>query len=290
MLYSFVVYLLGNEKVYAVENPGYKKIAQIFEMNGARTEHIPIDKNGINIEALKKINASVVHVTPSHHFPTGIVMPIRRRQEILTWAQNAENRYIIEDDYDSEFRFSGKPLPTLQSADKNGKVIYINTFSKTLAPSFRISYMVLPQKLIPEFEQKIGFYSCPVSSFEQFTLAKFIYDGSYGKHIIRMKNFYRNLRNSLISAIETSRFAKFCKIQEQEAGLHFLLTIESNFSPDELVHRLSEQKINMPLLNDFYYNKIVSSQTNTFVVNYSGIKKSRIPEIVNRMEKVILDE
>ena len=97
MLYSFVVQLLGNEKIYAVENPGYKKIAQIFEMNGANIKHIPIDKNGLNIEALKKTNASVVHVTPSHHFPTGIVMPVRRRQEILAWANKAENRFINTD-------------------------------------------------------------------------------------------------------------------------------------------------------------------------------------------------
>jgi len=289
-LYSMVVQLLGRNNLFAVENPGYQKVLYVCKLNGAKAIPIKIDQQGIDINELENSKVNIVHVSPSHHFPTGIVMPIRRRQEILNWAQNAENRYIIEDDYDSEFRFSGKPLPTLQSADKNGKVIYINTFSKTLAPSFRISYMVLPQKLLPDFEQKIGFYSCPVSSFEQFTLAKFIDDGSYGKHIIRMKNFYRNLRNSLISAIETSRFAKFCTIQEQEAGLHFLLTIESNFSPDELVHRLAEQKINMPMLNNFYYNKTTSNQTNTFVVNYSGIKKSRIPEIVTRMEKVILEK
>ena len=289
-LYSMVVQLLGRNNLFAVENPGYQKVLYVCKLNGANAVPIKIDSQGIDINELENSKVNIVHVSPSHHFPTGIVMPIRRRQEILNWAQNSENRYIIEDDYDSEFRFSGKPLPTLQSADKNGKVIYINTFSKTLAPSFRISYMVLPQKLLPEFEQKIGFYSCPVSSFEQFTLAKFIDDGSYGKHIIRMKNFYRNLRNTLISAIQTSRFAKFCKIQEQESGLHFLLTIENNFSQAELVNRLNAQKINLPLLTDFYYTKNSPDKTNTFVVNYSGIKKSRIPEIVNRLEKAILGE
>lgn len=289
-LYSMVVQLLGRDNLFAVENPGYQKVLYVCKLNGAKAIPIKIDQQGIDINELENSKVNIVHVSPSHHFPTGIVMPIRRRQELLAWSQKSENRYIIEDDYDSEFRFSGKPLTTLQSADKNGKVIYINTFSKTLAPSFRISYMVLPQKLIPEFEQKIGFYSCPVSSFEQFTLAKFIDDGNYGKHIIRMKNFYRNLRNSLISAIETSQFAKFCKIQEQESGLHFLLTIESNFSPEELVSHLAEQKINLPLLGNFYYTKNSPDKTNTFVVNYSAIKKNRIPEIVNRMEKVILGE
>lgn len=287
-LYTMVVQLLGRENIFAVENPGYQKILYVCQLNGAKTIPVKIDSQGIDIAELENLKINIAHVSPSHHFPTGIVMPIRRRQELLEWAQKSENRCIIEDDYDSEFRFSGKPLPTLQSADKNGKVIYINTFSKTLAPSIRISYMVLPQKLLPAFEQKIGFYSCPVSSFEQLTLAKFIEDGSYGKHIIRMKNFYRNLRNTLISAIETSAFAKFCKIQEEESGLHFLLTLETAFSPQELIRRLNAQKINLPPLTDFYYGKNSPSSTNTFVVNYSGLKKERIPEIVSRMEKILL--
>lgn len=287
-LYTMVVQLLGRENIFAVENPGYQKILYVCQLNGAKAIPVKIDSQGIDIAELENLKINIAHVSPSHHFPTGIVMPIRRRQELLEWAQKSENRCIIEDDYDSEFRFSGKPLPTLQSADKNGKVIYINTFSKTLAPSIRISYMVLPQKLLPAFEQKIGFYSCPVSSFEQLTLAKFIEDGSYGKHIIRMKNFYRNLRNTLISAIETSAFAKFCKIQEEESGLHFLLTLETAFSPQELIRRLNAQKINLPPLTDFYYGKNSPSAKNTFVVNYSGLKKERIPEIVSRMEKILL--
>ncbi len=287
-LYTMVVQLLGRENIFAVENPGYQKILYVCQLNGAKAIPVKIDSQGINIAELENLKINIAHVSPSHHFPTGIVMPIRRRQELLEWAQKSENRCIIEDDYDSEFRFSGKPLPTLQSADKNGKVIYINTFSKTLAPSIRISYMVLPQKLLPAFEQKIGFYSCPVSSFEQLTLAKFIEDGSYGKHLIRMKNFYRNLRNTLISAIETSAFAKFCKIQEEESGLHFLLTLETAFSPQELIRRLNAQKINLPPLTDFYYSKNSPSAKNTFVVNYSGLKKERIPEIVSRMEKILL--
>jgi len=198
MLYSFVVHLLGNEKIYAVENPGYKKIAQIFEMNGANIEHIPIDKNGLNIEALKKTNASAVHATPSHHFPTGIVMPVKRRMELLFWAQEKNDRYIIEDDYDSEFRFTGKPILPLLCASKNENVIYINSFSKTLSPSFRISYMVLPKKLSEKFNSKFNFCSCTVNSFEQYALADFIKEEHYSKHIIRMKNYYRNLRNELI--------------------------------------------------------------------------------------------
>lgn len=287
-LYSMVVQLLGQGKVYAVENPGYHKVAGVFRMNGAGTKPVMIDSQGINPAGLEKIKADVVHVSPAHHFPTGIVMPVRRRQELLAWADGAPDRFIIEDDYDSEFRFNGKPLPTLQSADMGGRVIYINSFSKTLAPSFRMSYMVLPENLLPDFDEKFGFYSCPVSAFEQYTLSEFIRDGFYGKHIIRMKNFYRNLRNELIRAMENSRISGKMIIKEEEAGLHFLLSVKSDESSDVIKDKLQKKNINLPLLRDFYYGTPPDDIENIFVINYSGIRKERIAETVKRIEEVLL--
>lgn len=287
-LYSMVVQLLGQDKVYAVENPGYHKVAGVFRMNGAGTKPVMIDSQGINPAGLEKIKADVVHVSPAHHFPTGIVMPVRRRQELLAWADGAPDRFIIEDDYDSEFRFNGKPLPTLQSADMGGRVIYINSFSKTLAPSFRMSYMVLPENLLPDFDEKFGFYSCPVSAFEQYTLSEFIRDGFYGKHIIRMKNFYRNLRNELIRAMENSRISGKMIIKEEEAGLHFLLSVKSDESSDVIKDKLQKKNINLPLLRDFYYGTPPDDIENIFVINYSGIRKERIAETVKRIEEVLL--
>lgn len=287
-LYSMVVQFLGQGKVYAVENPGYHKVAGVFRMNGAGTKPVMIDSQGINPAGLEKIKADVVHVSPAHHFPTGIVMPVRRRQELLAWADGAPDRFIIEDDYDSEFRFNGKPLPTLQSADMGGRVIYINSFSKTLAPSFRMSYMVLPENLLPDFDEKFGFYSCPVSAFEQYTLSEFIRDGFYGKHIIRMKNFYRNLRNELIRAMENSRISGKMIIKEEEAGLHFLLSVKSDESSDVIKNKLQKKNINLPLLRDFYYGTPPDDIENIFVINYSGIRKERIAETVKRIEEVLL--
>ncbi|MCR5606599.1 MAG: PLP-dependent aminotransferase family protein, partial [Treponema sp.] len=197
-LYSMIVQLLGREKKYAVENPGYHKVADIVELNGASCIPVNIDKSGMSIKALSESDCEVAHVSPFHHFPTGIVMPIKRRLELLAWAEKSSSRYIIEDDYDSEFRFNGKPVPPLQSFDSSSRVIYINTFSKTLSPSFRISYMVLPKNLVKDFDEKLGFYSCPVSSFEQYTLAHFINSGDFGKHITRMRNYYRSVRNELV--------------------------------------------------------------------------------------------
>lgn len=291
-LYTMLIQLLGRQSVYAVENPGYKKVARIFEINGASFIPINIRKNGISIKELENSFANVIHISPSHHFPTGIVMPVRCRGELLDWAAKEKNRYIIEDDYDSEFRFNGKPLQTLQSTDTSDCVIYMNTFSKTLAPSFRISYMVLPLKLTKVFEEKLGFSSCSVSSFEQYTLAEFLQKGFYAKHIIRMKNYYRNLRNGLIRCLQASKLSEISEIQEEDSGLHFLLRINFLYSGEELKLRLENQGIRASFLSDFFYNQSsIEEQNNNhvLVVNYSGIKKEQIPELVSRMEKAILE-
>lgn len=288
-LYTMVVQLLGREKKYAVENPGYHKIADIFRINGVACLPVKIDSQGICPVLLEEMRADVVHVSPSHHFPTGIVMPVRRRLELLEWAEKCPERFIIEDDYDSEFRFNGKPIQTLQSYDKNSKVIYINTFSKTLSPSFRISYMVLPEKLTAVFRCTLGFSSCSVSSFEQYTLAEFIRGGFYGKHIIRMKNYYRTLRNTLIQSLKKSRLSAISQITEQESGLHFLLSVRTHKSNKELTEALEKTKIKIAMLSDFYYGEESRDDENKrFVVNYSGIKKERIPETIRRLESVFL--
>ena len=190
-LYGLLIQLFGNTAIYAIEDPGYAKISKIYESHGVRVRHIPMDENGIRTEVLEASASDILHLSPSHHYPTGIVTSISRRYELLGWASKSEKRYIIEDDYDSEFRLLGRPIPALQSIDVMDKVIYMNTFSKSLSSTIRISYMVLPEKLLKMFYAKLGFYSCTVSNFEQYTLARFISGGYFEKHINRMRNYYR---------------------------------------------------------------------------------------------------
>lgn len=283
--------LLGRDKIYAVENPGYKKISRLFELNGAKSIPIKIDDEGLKISLLEKSNAEIVHLTPSHHFPTGKVMSIKRRISILNWASLKKEHYILEDDYDSEFRFNSKPIASLYAMDKNSKVIYMNTFSKTLSPSIRISYMILPPQLLEKFEKNFSFYSCQVSVFEQYTLAKFIEEGLYSKHIIKMKNYYRSIRNELITCLNKSRISSVCKIHEEEAGLHFLLEIQKNpLDSEKILAKLSKEKIRIPLLTDYYYTNERKKLPLTFIINYSGLKKELIAETVARLEKAILGE
>ena len=211
-----------------------------------------------------------------------------RRQEILEWAYKKEGRFILEDDYDSEFRFVGKPLPTLQGIDSKNRVIYINTFSKTMSPSFRISYMVLPKNIALEFGKKLSFYSCQVSSFEQFTLARFIESGNYEKHINRMKNYYRSLRNNLISAFQKSDLSEIFTIREENSGIHFLLLLKKDLDAGKIQEEWRERGINIPLLSEYFYGENKNPETAAaFVVNYSGIPREKISEIAARMSQGI---
>ena len=168
-LYSLLIRLLGHDKIYAVETPGYRKTERIYASNAVQVKAIEMDRSGVNIQKLRASGADVIHITPSHQFPTGITMPVSRRGELLSWCSeenHAGRRYIIEDDYDSEFRLAGRPIPSLMSIDRSGSVIYLNTFTNSVSPSIRISYMVLPEELLREYREKLGFYSCTVANFE----------------------------------------------------------------------------------------------------------------------------
>jgi len=286
-LYGLIIQLLGHDKTFAVEDPGYKKIAQIYLSNAVKCKYIPLDENGISIKDLEESNADIVHISPSHHYPTGIVTPISRRYEILGWASKSESRYIIEDDYDCEFRMSGKPIPALQSIDVMEKVIYMNTFTKSLASTIRVSYMVLPAHLLEKFYLKLGFYSCTVSTFEQFTLAKFIRDGYFEKHINRMRNFYRNQRDLILKCIKNSPLSSYVTIKEENSGLHFLLNIKTSLTDDEIIRRAEQEGLRISCLSK-YYRSAPSNADHTIIINYSGIEPNKIEEAVHRLSKCIL--
>ena len=285
-LYNMLLQLLGRDKVYAVEDPGYSKITKIYKSNGVALQRIGLDENGLSAVQLRQQQADVVHISPSHHYPTGIVMPITRRQELLRWASEGEGRYILEDDYDSEFRFVGRPIPTLFSVDKNEHVIYLNTFSKTIAPSIRISYMVLPPHLLRQFRQNLGFYSCTVSSFEQYTLASFLSQGRYEQHLNRMKNRYRQKRDKVIELICSGELADRAEIMEQDAGLHFLMRLDTQLSDRILREQAMEQGLRLALLSD-YYGCPENAPPHVLVVNYSGIDLDKLPEGLHRLAKIL---
>ncbi|HHX56846.1 MAG TPA: PLP-dependent aminotransferase family protein [Clostridiales bacterium] len=283
-LISLIIQILGRDKVYGLEDPGYPKMKKIFYSNDVKTIPIGMDELGINIADLQKFNVNVAHVTPSHHFPLGIVMPISRRMDLLNWATQDDNRFILEDDYDSEFRFTGKPIPALQSMDSSGQVVYINTFAKTLAPSLRISYIVLPKKLLKIYYENFMFYSCTVPSFEQFTLYKFMHNGYFERHINRMRNIYRTRRDSLISLLMKSTLADCIEIIGQNAGLHFLMRVNNGMTEQELVDSAKKQDILVHGLSDYYTSTKIKHIKPSVVIGYSTIQTESLEVCVRRLE------
>ena len=280
-LYNLLIQLLGREGTWAVEEPGYGKIRRIYAAGGVACTGVPLDGSGIIPGLLD--GARVLHISPSHHFPTGLVTSVKRRQELLKWARDTGG-YIIEDDYDSEFRFDAHPKPTMQSLDHSGRVIYMNTFSKSLAPSIRISYMVLPPRLMEQFREKLGFYSCTVSSFEQYTLARFLEQGHFEKHINRMRKFYRSRRNRVLDALNRCAFADRLTIREEDAGLHFLLKVDTALSDEALVDLCARSGIRIRSLSSYYHGPAPDSVRHHLVVNYSGIREEVLESALNNIK------
>ena len=277
-LYNLLIQLLGRDKTYAVEEPGYGKIRKIYAAGGVACVSAPMDRQGVLPQHLT--DAQVLHCSPSHHFPTGLVTSVTRRKALLQWA--GTDRWIIEDDYDSEFRFDAHPKPAMQSLDREGRVIYMNTFSKSLAPSIRISYMVLPRDLMEQFRRRLGFYSCTVPSFEQYTLARFLSRGHFEKHINRMRKFYRQRRNRVITQLKNCPFAENLTILEQDAGLHFLLQVKTQLSDRQLTQALDKSGIRVKALSEYYHDN--RQDRHCLVVNYSCLKEENLEKAIKSVE------
>lgn len=284
-LTGLIIQLLGRDNAYGVENPGYSKIYDIFSANTSRVFPIPMDEKGASAEAITGFGINVLHVTPSHHFPLGIVMPVSRRQELLQWAYSREDRYIIEDDYDSEFRYAGRPIPTLQSMDKHGRIIYINTFTKSLAPSMRISYMVLPKQLCGKFTARLGFYSCTVPVFEQLTLAKFMKNRHFDRHINRMKKIYRQRRDILCKKISDCKLGSLVKISGCDAGMHLLLTVENGMKQNELLNSAAKEGARVYGLSGYYSFPVANIPENIVVAGFSGLNEQLLVNGAEALER-----
>ena len=284
-LYTWLVQLLGFDKKYGVEDPGYSKISKIYRKLNVVCNFISLDENGIRIDQLEETCTDVVHLSPSHHFPTGKVMPVSRRYELLSWASKSSNRYIVEDEYDSEFRMVGRPIPALQNIDVQDKTIYINSFSKTLASTVRVGYMVLPKPLAKKFREEFSFYTCTVSNLMQHVLAKYIGEGHYEKHINRMRNFYHRRRDTLLDIIRRSSLHNCVEIAEQDAGLHFILKVDTTLSDEEFCNRALEKGVRIGALSDYY--TVAEPSQHEFIINYSSVPETQMKKAIQQLAKIV---
>ena len=275
-LMHLVIQLLGRERIYALENPGYRKLYQIFAANGAAVRPLPLDKSGLRADALAASDASVVYLTPSHHFPLGTVMPAARRMEILRWAA-AGDRYIIEDDYDSEFRYASRPIPALGELDRAGRVVYVNTFAKSLSPGLRIGYLVLPDALMARYRERFSLYSSTVPSFDQQTLAAFLRTGGFERHISRSRKLYQARRDALMAALDRELAALPHEVSRSEAGLHLLLHMRCGLRERELIERARDAGVRVYGLSAYYMPPVQPPRA-TLVLGYAGLTAQQIDE------------
>ena len=276
-LMHLVIQLLGRDRVYALENPGYRKLYQIFDVSGVAVRPLPLDKSGLRADALAASDASVVYLTPSHHFPLGTVMPAARRMEILRWASAAPDRYIIEDDYDSEFRYASRPIPALGEMDRAGRVVYVNTFAKSLSPALRIGYLVLPDALMARYHERFSLYSSTVPSFDQHTLAAFMRTGGFERHISRSRKVYQVRRDALMAALDRELADLPHEVSRSEAGLHLLLHMRNGMLERELIERARAVGVRVYGLSA-YYTPPVKPPKATLVLGYAGLTERQIDE------------
>jgi GntR family transcriptional regulator / MocR family aminotransferase len=283
VLLSLISDLIGHNQLIGIENPGFQKIHHILR-NKHRIIPINLDSEGLMINTPEVDRLNVIHITPSHQFPSGIVMPIARRLSCLSWANKKENRYIIEDDYDSEYRFVGQPIKALYALDHQQKVIYLNSFSKSLGPTMRLSYMVLPPMLLKLYEEKMLGYRQTISNITQYTLTYFMKEGWFYKHLNKTKVKYKQKRDELIKALKNSTFGHLIDIKNADAGLHFIIT-HDKISASTLSQKAKEVGLEVKTLKEHLYQPNAYIQDG-LVMGYAHLILTDLNDMIERLEKV----
>lgn len=275
--------VIGTKHRVALENPTYRQAYRLFENLSCEVCTVDMDAKGMRADGLEASGADIAFVMPSHQYPLGTVMPIKRRMELLGWADGDHERYIIEDDYDSEFRYKGKPIPALQGYDGTGRVIYIGTFSKSIAPAIRMSYMVLPERLCRLYEERCGFISSTVSKVDQLILQRFIEEGYYERHLNKMRALYKSRHDTLLAALREWE-ADF-EISGENAGVHLLLHFHDGRSEDELIRLAAEKGVKVYGLSEYYVEGSKEKEETVILLGYANMKEEKIKDAVALLKK-----
>lgn len=287
-----VEYLLGllaqllRGRTAAVENPGYDRPRTILENNGISCRCVDIDGGGLDPAGLEASGADLCCITPSHHFPTGVTMPAGRRAQLLRWAGERPGRYILEDDYDAEFRFDVRPLPSLQGmSGPSGRVVYLCTFSKSLAPSIRIACMVLPLELLERYRTAFGSYSSTVSRFEQQTLRRFLEGGYFTRHLARMRGAYKARMERLAAALEDAFGRENLLLKGRHTGLHLLLSLPGGPGEAAMAASALEGGVKVKGLSEYYMERKELCPENSVILGYASLRDEDIPALVEALKR-----
>ena len=284
-LLQLLEHLIDEKSIIAMENPTYMQAYRIFSSLNRKLLPISLDENGLKVEELKRSEAKAVYLTPSHQFPTGVVMPIKRRKEILGWAAG-EDRYIIEDDHDSEFRYKGLPIPPMKAIDTGNKVVYLGTFSRTIAPAIRIGFMVLPDGLLKVYRKKLAFLACTVPRIDQAVLTEFILGGHYERHINKARKIYKSRHDKLISSLKV--FGDKVKIMGGNAGMHLMVKFKLEMTEEEVVSRAEKSGIKLVGLSKHRIRENPESSEAYILIGYGNISEDRIEEGIKILAKNLI--
>ena len=283
LLDTMLAQLLGTDKIYAVEDPGYLRLTRIYQAMGCKVRHIPLDGEGVNLGELLDAGADVLHLMPSHQYPTGLVTSIARRYALLSWAAEQLGRYLIEDDFDCEFRLAGKPIPALASIDAAQSVIYTNTFSKSLSSALRLAYMVLPDELMERFRRELGFYASSVSSVDQVALARLLESGDYERHVNRVRVRAREARDGLAAIVRKAFPAGEVSIEHADAGLYCTVVAECEAGESSFTRALMHSSIPFIDISDCFWctdGASVPENSTQILVQYDDLS----PKVLNTLE------
>lgn len=281
--------LLGRDKKIAMEVPTYKQAYRVLRALGHEIIPVGMDKSGMRADQLEESGADAAYVMPSHQFPTGVVMPIKRRMELLSWARKKDDRYLIEDDYDSEFRYRGRPIPALLGTDQAGTVIYLGTFSRAVAPAIRISYMVLPPGLYRRYKENYSFYASTVPRLDQQIMALFLEEGGFERHLNRMRGIYRSKHDMLLE--ELDGFKGDFAVSGEYAGIHLLLTSRKGIKEEELIAGAAQCRVKVYGLSDCYIGSEKQEESGketlggTVILGYAGLTSEEIREGIKRLSQ-----
>lgn len=275
--------VLGEGKKIAMENVTYKRAYDVLKSMNHPIFPVEMDKRGMELSSLEETGAAVAYVMPAHQFPLGIVMPIGRRMELLQWALEKEERYVIEDDYDSEFRYRGKPIPALQAWDQHGKVIYMGTFSKSIAPAIRISYMVLPGRLLLRFKETCNCYASTVSRIDQRILYDFMQGGHFERHLNKMRKLYKGKHDCFLTELRS--FGDRITIWGENAGLHLLIQWK-NKEAKEIIKKGEEAMVKLYPVTEAYIGQ-GRKYENMMIAGYGGLKEEEIAKGIQRLKDAL---
>lgn len=281
-LINLVTDILRKPQFY-IENPSYPPIKKILDKKQINYKQISVEKTGIDLDEFKKHNYNAVYVTPSHQFPTGYVMNLKKRTQLIQWAQQSEQRYIIEDDYDSEFRYFGKPIPALQSLDTKDKVIYISTFSKSLYPSCRMAYLVLPKNLSSRYDKLSNKESNTVPAHLQKMVASFMESGSFERHLNKMRKVYKAKLKFIIDTL--TPYQEQLEVNGAFAGMHFTLTVKNGLTLEECLERAKEHNLKIIPFN-VYDNDLSEVK---FILGFGGIPFSKLEKHTNALINTLIN-